>query len=76
MDTDAGLRKLNMNPLWRQANPVDQLVTIRGAIEGWLSTLTEQKRLAELEVKIQPLLDQIMELEPYLRGENKWIINR
>lgn len=65
-----------MNPLWRQANPVDQLVAIRGAIEGWLSTLADQKRLDELENKVQPLLDQIMELEPYLRGDKQWIVNR
>lgn len=65
-----------MNPLWRQANPVDQLVTIRGAIEGWLSNLTDQNRLNELESKVQPLLDQIMELEPYLRGDKQWIVNR
>lgn len=61
------------NPLWKQDNAVDQLTTIRGALEGTIYNLEQgiytPKVFAE---KVQPLLQQMAELEPYLSGQQPW----
>lgn len=65
-----------MNPLWKQSNPVDQLVVIRMAIEGWIDILTIQSRTSEINERVTPFIEQITELEPFLRGEKQWTLQK
>jgi hypothetical protein len=62
-----------MNPLWKQNNPHDQLTVILMAVEGHFQNLTNdvidvQKYVA----RTTPLLEQLNELKPYLKGERTW----
>ena len=62
-----------MNRQWHQKTPVDQLTVIRSCVEGHTDNLDRGViDAAKFVSRVAPLLQQLAELEPYLRGEREW----
>lgn len=60
-------------PTWKQNNPFDQLVVLRGALEGHLSNFQDGTIGKEKFCQYSDdLIEQIKQLEPFLKEPDKW----
>ncbi len=61
------------NPIWKQKTPTDQLTVIRWALRGhldnWHEGIIDNQKFNEYAIAY---LDQIEQLEPFLKGEENW----
>lgn len=57
---------------WKQPTPVDQLTSLRGAIEGEISNIDDGVKPCPCITRCYAYLEEIALLEPFLRGDEKW----
>jgi hypothetical protein len=62
-----------MNPAWKQQTPHDQLTVILMALEGHFENLQNDViDVPKYVARTAPLIEQLNELKPYLKGERPW----